>query len=99
MSDRFSTAYLKAGPPRVWVAVGIPVARYPPHRSPRAELPHGALIVDEWRQSGLRAKDEERAVRESIEPVVDAFAPSSGSAAGPDGLKRYMSTCLRHLEA
>jgi len=29
------------------VAVGIPVARYPPHRSPRADFPHGALIVDD----------------------------------------------------
>ena len=31
----------------VRVAVGISVARYPPHRSPRAELPHEALISDE----------------------------------------------------
>jgi hypothetical protein len=28
------------------LAVGIPVARYPPHGSPRAALPHEALIVD-----------------------------------------------------
>jgi hypothetical protein len=31
----------------VRVAVGISVARYPPHRSPRAALPHEALILDE----------------------------------------------------
>jgi hypothetical protein len=28
---------------------GCPI---PPHRSPRAALPHEALILDEWRQSG-----------------------------------------------
>src|SRR5450755_873266 len=31
------------------LAVGISVARYPPHRSPRAELPHEAPILDVWR--------------------------------------------------
>ena len=43
----------------VRVAVGISVARYPPHRSPRAALPHEALILDEWRQSelGVRMQD------------------------------------------
>ena len=29
------------------VAVGMPVARHPPHRSVRAEFPHTALILDE----------------------------------------------------
>jgi len=32
------------------VAVGMPVARHPPHRSPRANCPHGAPTLDEWRQ-------------------------------------------------
>jgi hypothetical protein len=34
------------------LAVGMPVTQHPPHRSPRAALPHEALILDEWRQSG-----------------------------------------------
>ena len=34
------------------VAVGITVARYPPHRSVRAAFPHTAPTLDEWRQSG-----------------------------------------------
>ena len=29
------------------VAVGMPVAQHPPHRSPQAVLPHEALILDE----------------------------------------------------
>ena len=33
------------------VAVGIAVARYPPHRSVRAAFPHTAPTSDEWRQS------------------------------------------------
>src|SRR5215470_5685795 len=43
------------------VAVGMPVAQHPPHRSPRAALPHEALILDEWRQSELGDTDEEHA--------------------------------------
>ena len=59
----------------VWVAVGISVARYPPHRSPRAALPHEALILDEWRQSELEGMDGEHAVVESIDPPAFASAP------------------------
>jgi putative transposase len=69
----------------VRVAVGISVARYPPHRSPRAVLPHEALILDEWRQSELRGKDVGRADLGPIAPPVVAFAPSSGSLADRDG--------------
>ena len=69
----------------VRVAVGISVARYPPHRSPRAVLPHEALILDEWRQSELGGKDVGRAVLGSIAPPVVAFAPSSDNPAGRDG--------------
>jgi pullulanase/glycogen debranching enzyme len=43
------------------VAVGMSVTRHPPHRSPRAELPHEAPILDEWRQSEPRGRDEGRA--------------------------------------
>src|SRR5438270_6192845 len=71
--------------PNVRVAVGISVARYPPHRSPRAVLPHEALILDEWRQSELGGKDVGRAELVSIGPPVDAFAPNSGSPSGRDG--------------
>jgi transposase InsO family protein len=70
---------------RVRVAVGISVARYPPHRSPRAALPHEALILDEWRQSELGGKDVGRAELGSIAPPVGAFAPNSGSPSGHDG--------------
>src|SRR3954469_12717285 len=31
------------------VAVGMLVSQHPPHRSPRAALPHEAPILDEWR--------------------------------------------------
>ena len=44
------------------VAVGMPVSQHPPHRSPRAALPHEAPISDEWRQSELGGTDEEYAV-------------------------------------
>jgi transposase-like protein len=33
--------------PQNLVAVGMPVAQHPPHRSVRAEFPHTALILDE----------------------------------------------------
>src|SRR5262249_39822951 len=39
------------------LAVGISVARYLPHGSPRADFPHEALILDEWRRSVARDKD------------------------------------------
>ena len=75
----------------VRVAVGISVARYPPHRSPRAALPHEALILDEWRQSELGGKDGGHAASGSTAPPVVAFAPSSGNALWP----RRIRTC-RH---
>ena len=68
----------------VRVAVGISVARYPPHRSPRAALPHEALILDEWHQSELGGKDVGRAELGSIAPPVDAFSPSSNNPSGRD---------------
>src|SRR3989442_8985798 len=49
------------------VAVGMPVTRRPPHRSPRAALPHEALILDEWRQSELGGMDGEHAAVESTD--------------------------------
>ena len=69
----------------VWVAVGISVTRYPPHRSPRAALPHEALILDEWRQSGLGGKDVGCAELVSIVPPIDAFSPSSDGPSGCGG--------------
>src|SRR4030095_15763682 len=67
------------------VAVGMPVARHPPHRSPRAALPHEALISDVWRQSGLGGKDEEHAAAESSGQPACASAPTSDDVSGPDG--------------
>src|SRR5215471_18142571 len=66
------------------VAVGISVAQYPPHRSPRAALPHEALISDEWRQSELWGTDVGRAGRGSIAPQFDAFSPNSDNPSGHD---------------
>src|SRR5215831_4510896 len=67
------------------VAVGMPVAQHPPHGSPRAALPHGALISDEWRQSELGDMDEEHVAWESIDQPAFASAPRSDDASGPDG--------------
>jgi hypothetical protein len=68
----------------VRVAVGMLVAQHPPHRSPQAALPHGALILDEWRQSELWGKDEGRAELGSIVPRFVAFSPSSDNPSGRD---------------
>src|SRR5579863_175629 len=67
------------------VAVWMPVTQHPPHRSPRAALPHEALILDEWRQSELGDTDEGHAVGEAIDQPVSSSAPRSGDASGPDG--------------
>ena len=47
----------------------------PPHRSPRAALPHEALILDEWRQSELGGMDGEHAAAESTDQPAYASAP------------------------
>src|SRR6516164_2862569 len=66
------------------VAVGMPVAQHPPHRSPRAALPHEALILDEWRQSELGDMDGEHAAGGSTDQPSFASAPKSGDVSGPD---------------
>src|SRR6516165_7340005 len=65
-----------------------------PQGSPRAALPHGALIVDVWRQSELGDMDGEHAVAGATGPPVAAFAPRSDDASGPDG-----STCSARAES
>src|SRR5262249_33438465 len=67
------------------VAVGMPVSQHPPHRSPRAVLPHEAPISDEWRQCEHGDKDEEYAATESTVPPVCSSAPKLGCASHPDG--------------
>jgi len=57
------------------VAVGMPVAQHPPHRSPRAALPHEALILDGWRQSELGDMDGEHAAAGSTDQRAYASAP------------------------
>src|SRR5690349_13187960 len=74
-------------PFQYWVAVGTAVARCPPHRSPRAEFPHEALILDEWRQSAARDKDGAPAVGVAIVPPIGGGGPSSAGAAARDGAK------------
>ena len=62
------------------VAVGMPVAQHPPHRSPRAALPHGAPTLDEWRRNAHEEKDGVRAEPESSAGQEDGSGPkSSGS--------------------
>ncbi len=41
------------------------VAQHPPHRSPRAEFPHGAPTLDEWRRNARVEKDVGHAEPES----------------------------------
>ena len=59
------------------LAVGMPVTRHPPHRSPRAALPHEAPILDGWRQSELGGMDGEHAAAESTGQPASASAPKS----------------------
>ena len=40
-----------------WVTVGTIIADRPPYRSVRAELPHTAPTLDEWRQNERRDRD------------------------------------------
>ena len=68
----------------VWVAVGTVLTNCPPLRSPRAALPHKALVSDEWRRSELVATDEGHAVAGAIDPPIGAFASSSGDVSGRD---------------
>src|SRR5450755_2163872 len=85
MASTSSIFWMYAWSNSAMVAVGMPVARHPPHRSPRAALPHEALISDVWRQSELGDKDEEHAAEESSGQPAFASAPTSDDASGPDG--------------
>ncbi len=76
------------------VAVGMSVTPTPPHRSARAELPHEAPILDEWRQSEPRDTDEERAALGSTAPPIGSFAPSSGNVFGSGGLEPAATAAL-----
>ena len=60
----------------VRVAVGTVFSDRPPLRSPRAALPHKALISDEWRRSEFEATDGVHAVAGAIEPPVVASVSS-----------------------
>ena len=50
------------------VAVGMPVARHPPHRSVRADFPHTAPTSDEWRHS------QPAALAHSLQPLGHTFS-------------------------
>ncbi len=52
------------------IAVGMPVARHPPHRSQRALLMHWAPTSDDWRRNAPADKDAEREGEESSGPTV-----------------------------
>jgi len=58
------------------VAVGMPVAQHPPHRSVRAEFPHTAPISDEWRRNERQDMDAERVVQEASDQREGRCAPN-----------------------
>ena len=66
--------------PFTTIAVGMPVTRHPPHRSVRAALPHTALTLDAWRQSGHLETDAGYAGWESNDGSAPSIAASSGGS-------------------
>ena len=73
----------------ITVAVGTPVARRPPHRSVRAELPHTAPTSDDWRRSAR--SDSGCRILALGNPAIDATArtvPTSSGRAGSDAEAR-----------
>lgn len=68
------------------VAVGTPVARCPPHRSVREELPHTAPTLSTWRQSECRDKDGRYGDVVSI-----VFADDRGSYGGSYGVTSFFA--------
>src|ERR1035437_4678353 len=71
------------------VAVGTAITGRPPHRSPRAALPHEAPISDEWRQSELWGMDGVHAVAEANDLPDAASLPNSDDASDYDGLTSF----------
>ena len=63
----------------VLVAVGTTIAGRPPHRSVRAELPHTAPTLDEWRRSARLGKGA------GFEDVVSIVRRSGECASNLDG--------------
>src|ERR1019366_7825380 len=74
------------------VAVGIAVARSPPHRSVRADFPHTAPTLDEWRQSGHSDTDARCGRWESTGAPVGPCAPNRYGYAGSDGVTSAANT-------
>jgi hypothetical protein len=68
----------------------LPFTQHPPQRSPRAALPHEALILDGWRRSELGGMDGEHAAAGSTDQRAYASAPR-GCASGPEWINM-----LRH---
>src|SRR3990172_8076632 len=66
------------------VAVGMLVARRPPHRFVRAEFPHTALTLGVWRRSGRWGKDVGCGVVRSIDSRVAGSVSSSAGCVGSD---------------
>jgi len=74
------------------VAVGIAVARYPPHRSVRADFPHTAPTLDGWRQSEHSDMGARCGRWESTGAPVAPCAPSRYGFAGSAGATPAAST-------
>src|SRR6266478_9536548 len=66
----------------IFVAVGTPVTRRPPHRSVRAELLHTAPTSDTWRRSAGLGGDEGSWHSESSDRPTTTTAPTSSGLAG-----------------
>src|SRR3954452_24253158 len=68
----------------LFVAVGTPVSRRPPHRSVRAELLHTAPTLDDWRRSAHSDAGAGSSHLESIDRPTTRTVPTSSCLAGSD---------------
>jgi hypothetical protein len=83
------------------VAVGISVARYPPQRSPRAALPHEALILDEWRliSDTRSSRQGEATVVQGRKQIVDADQADMARGRMREKVVRLRHALTGHLTA
>jgi len=63
----------------VAVAVGMPVARHPPHKTARAYFTHAASTLDNWRRSVRAGGDAEHVRGEAIWSGCGSTAPAISS--------------------
>ena len=74
----------KSGPTRPAVAVGMPVARHPPHRSVRALLTHTVLTLDVLpRKANVRIRMQNFDVRDEAPEFLPKFVPGPAGSLTP----------------